>query len=489
MWIESLKMKNIRSFESERITFSKGINILLGANNCGKSTIIGSIARFQNAGSIRKDSTRVGTTGAYAEIKLLDAQKYFELDEEIMISDLDGNPVRSENAEKELPNKDPDYFIYPFLSHRKVERYDDSVKKEESNRIRDDNGNLSYRLLEISGDTHPSNQEYLRTSRDVLGFAVSNIPARNGSSPGIYAAGEPIYLESMGDGVGMITSFLSRLAGTKGKAFLIEEPENDLHPTALKKLLEYIIEASQYNQFIISTHSNIVVRALGGVKDTRIISLYKPEEPIESLTQVKYLDNPEERNQALLDLGYDVNDLDSYGAWLFFEEASMEKIVRDVLIPKFIPNLLGKVKTFSTRGFGNMPKRFNELNSLFVYLHLDSKYKNRAWVFVDQGADEEEMLANLKKVYVEKHKWNKNCFIQLKNHDLEEYYPAKFNKDKKKVKDAKGSKDEKSLKAELCEKVIAWSIKDKKAGSTLEKSFKEVIEHLKLVEKQLKAKK
>lgn len=41
MYFKSLTITNFKSFEGEQqITFSKGINYIVGDNNCGKSTII-----------------------------------------------------------------------------------------------------------------------------------------------------------------------------------------------------------------------------------------------------------------------------------------------------------------------------------------------------------------------------------------------------------------------------------------------------------------
>ena len=67
----------------------------------------------------------------------------------------------------------------------------------------------------------------------------------------------------MGDGVPNVVGLLADLALTKGKMFLIEEPENDLHPSALKALLELVEDGATHNQIVVSTHSNIVARHLG----------------------------------------------------------------------------------------------------------------------------------------------------------------------------------------------------------------------------------
>jgi predicted ATPase len=76
----------------------------------------------------------------------------------------------------------------------------------------------------------------------------------------------------------------SWVRGASGKT-TIEEPETDLHPRALHGLLDLIVQsaAEHNNQFVISTHSNIVVRHLGGLDDriiTRSSASRRPNQPL-----------------------------------------------------------------------------------------------------------------------------------------------------------------------------------------------------------------
>ncbi len=48
----------------------------------------------------------------------------------------------------------------------------------------------------------------------------------------------------------------------RNKIFVIEEPEANLHPEALRSLLKLVKIASEINQVIIATHSNVVLREL-----------------------------------------------------------------------------------------------------------------------------------------------------------------------------------------------------------------------------------
>lgn len=62
MWISKLLLRNYKGFkDSGLIEFCKGINVLVGANNAGKSTILKSIYMLQkmnsNEGDIRKGRT------------------------------------------------------------------------------------------------------------------------------------------------------------------------------------------------------------------------------------------------------------------------------------------------------------------------------------------------------------------------------------------------------------------------------------------------
>jgi predicted ATPase len=81
---------------------------------------------------------------------------------------------------------------------------------------------------------------------------------------------EGILLEKMGDGVSGALRIVTELADSVGKLFLIEEPENDLHPDALRALLEFVAGSVPDNQFIVTTHSDLVLRHLGSIEGARV---------------------------------------------------------------------------------------------------------------------------------------------------------------------------------------------------------------------------
>src|SRR5437899_2879283 len=71
MWVSSLEINNIKSFAaSGTIRLDKRMNILLGANNAGKSTIIRVLYQVQNQTNLTTSDIRIGATDASAYLSL-----------------------------------------------------------------------------------------------------------------------------------------------------------------------------------------------------------------------------------------------------------------------------------------------------------------------------------------------------------------------------------------------------------------------------------
>lgn len=59
MFVEKLDILNIRSYEKVSLEFSSGINLIVGANNSGKSTILRCLQRLQQGlGGVSKEDVR-----------------------------------------------------------------------------------------------------------------------------------------------------------------------------------------------------------------------------------------------------------------------------------------------------------------------------------------------------------------------------------------------------------------------------------------------
>jgi len=141
------------------------------------------------------------------------------------------------------------------------------------NRINGDLRNFAGRILKITNPSHPQNAKYRELCMQILGFVPGVISAGDNNNNqilvGIYSSqNTQIPIQSMGEGVINILGLIVNTLMEDNKLFLIEELENDIHPEALKAMLQLIIEKSKNNQFIISTHSSLVLKILGQKVDT-----------------------------------------------------------------------------------------------------------------------------------------------------------------------------------------------------------------------------
>jgi hypothetical protein len=198
-------------------------------------------------------------------------------------------------------------------------------------------------------------------------------------------------------------------------------------------------------------------------------------------SSIRVVETPEQRRAALEDLGYELFDFELWNYWIFFEESSAERICRDYLIPWFVRDIAGKVRTFSARSVDETPLKFDSFNQLFVFLYLEPVYKNKVLVIVDGGEKEGEILDGMKARYLP-NGWSENCFCQLGKHDFEEYYPKRFASQVNAALAAPDKNERRRLKMALLMDVTRFCNEEKEVAQTeFEASAAEVIEILRSV--------
>src|SRR5205823_4075911 len=139
------------------------------------------------------------------------------------------------------------------------------------NSITGDLSQIFSKVDRLADYLNPAHQEYLEACHSILGFGVSAVHSQNGKKAALTIDSfNNIPITAMGEGIVNILGLITDLCLARNKVFLIEEPENDIHPTALKQICQLIVEKSKDNQFFISTHSNIVTKYLGSVQDSRV---------------------------------------------------------------------------------------------------------------------------------------------------------------------------------------------------------------------------
>ncbi|MDD5095537.1 MAG: AAA family ATPase [Dehalococcoidia bacterium] len=140
MWVSKLELTNIRSFEKADIVLSKGINILVGPNNAGKSTLLNAALQLQYTklypGDLRKSSasgslqisldgkseTHFGNQGKDVSLYTVTLQ---ESGSSAVWRLKNGNAI----GLAQIPPTEPKNFIYPYLSKRKDVSYSEKINE------------------------------------------------------------------------------------------------------------------------------------------------------------------------------------------------------------------------------------------------------------------------------------------------------------------------------------------------------------------------
>lgn len=502
MRVTGIRLQNFRSFIDSDFIALDSINVLVGANNSGKSTILRGLHQIQHGlgdlyADIRVDTTEAVVTLNLAEGNVAEWTREGIKDATLFVARLTSQDRKNGEHEEtisrhqasytgshRLPPNEPNHFIVPFLSRRKATSYREEVRQDLVSSIAQDASNLSAKLSRLANPSFPAHASYAAACRDLLGFVVTAVPSTNGQRPGIYLPDmQQLDIQQLGEGVPNIVYLLTSLAVSEGKLFLIEEPENDLHPQALKALLDLVIESSSRNQFVISTHSNIVVRHLCSAQNSRLfrVRVKSSKLPIESEV-VRVAENPEARHAVLAELGYSLSDFELWEAWLVLEEASAERIIRDFLVPWFVPRL-SRMRTLSSSGVNKVSSMVEELNRVLVFLHLTPAYKERSWVIVDGDDAGCTVVNQLRDKYPT---YTPDRFNTLKEPAFEKYYPREFSSRVEEVLAISDKGLKREAKRVLLLDVIKWLDADRGRGeAALLESAREVIELLRAIEVQL----
>lgn len=73
MYIKRLEIENIRSFRPVDITLAKGLNVIAGSNNAGKSTLLKAVYLLQDPFAFRDHDLRINTTQPGVKVTLADS--------------------------------------------------------------------------------------------------------------------------------------------------------------------------------------------------------------------------------------------------------------------------------------------------------------------------------------------------------------------------------------------------------------------------------
>lgn len=503
MTVLSLKLRMFRSFERTDEISLGPMNVLIGPNNAGKSSVLRALYLLQQGGGPNFADVRSGADTAEISIKVDDptAKSLFDsvanhphvsFDMSIESRDRRSGQIRRQRTVREqtavvtdpIPAVDPNHYIVPYLSNRKAFGYQEDVRHQYAMQISSNLSYLAAKLSRISNPSFPGYYRYTDACMAILGFVVTAVPSDNGQRPGIYLPNrDTITIDQMGEGVPNIVGLLADLALSEGKLFLVEEPENDLHPEALKALLELIAESSGRNQFVVSTHSNIVLRHLGALTDSRVYHVSAPKGELPTTASIVEVEKTAQARLGVLrELGYSFSDFDLWDGWLILEESSAERIIRDYLIPWFAPRLT-RVRTLAANGTGEVEATFDDFHRLVRFTHLEQAYANAAWVRVDGDPSGRAVVEKLRDRYSG---WAPDRFASFSHEQFECYYPIQFAERVESTLAIVNRKEKREAKRALLDDVRAWLDEDRDRGrEALSVSAREIIDDLLNIEAQL----
>ncbi len=227
MRVTSMRLINYRSFaDSESIELDQ-INVLVGRNNAGKSTIIRALYLLQSGSA---DPSDVRLNSELAEIKI----ELAEISEPSLVQYVPANSpsegtvalrLRRDGryateaqygsntvAFNQFPGREPENFIYPYLSKRKVTEFTQSVNLTTTMAVGPNMAHIVSKVSRLSNAAHPLYEEYRAACRQVLGFDITAF-----ASPGGHQAGmivdrfNNIPLEAMGEGVSSLLALITDL--------------------------------------------------------------------------------------------------------------------------------------------------------------------------------------------------------------------------------------------------------------------------------------
>jgi predicted ATP-dependent endonuclease of OLD family len=515
MKISTVRIANWKSFADSGVVKLGDINVIVGRNNGGKSAFLRAVHLMQSGAPVASGDVRLGAAEGDVTLELVsdnlgaDVQRHYPQQQSISdlrsatlvirfsrqgdninlaahALDVELNGSRNSFSVGAVVAEEPGNFIYNYLSKRKVQAFDQIVDRQRTRAVAPDLRHLVSKVARLANQDYERADEYAELCRKVLNLRISTHPAQNGQQAGISVGRfDTISIEAMGEGVSSMLGLIADLCVAENCLFLIEEPENDVHPESLKALLAAIVAKSSSNQFLITTHSNIVVRHLAAAPNSRLfeVTVSDPSSAEPPTSRIRDVGSaPEDRIEVLRQLGYELYDFDLHDGWLILEESSAEAVVH-CLIPLFTPRL-ARVRTVSAGGVDRVGPMFEDFKRLFLFAHLERHYNKRAWVIVDGDEIGKRVVAKLQAGYKD---WPSGHFCTWSEENFEKYYPAEFADRVAEVLAMPHGQHKQQAKKKLVEEVKAW-VDEQPEGvvrAAFESSAGEVIEALREIERKL----
>lgn len=279
--LDSLHIKNFRCFEDLTIPSLGRVNLIVGKNNSGKSTLLEAVAVFAQGGSTKSIKNLLNKRHEFFNGAIYQDNKkniIIKGDEEILslFTEYDENIGEIYTSEKSLCDQN-----YDIREHQRPFALIDSQLAHENDLAQ------QWDTAYLDSEEHIVKDILTIFNADITNVIFVQSPEKKDERVAVLkikGKAKAVPLKAMGEGVSRILQiFLSALKAKNG-FLLIDEFENGLHYSIQEEVWEKLFKLAKELdiQVFATTHSEDTVKAFSNIalqsedeKEARIISLGK----------------------------------------------------------------------------------------------------------------------------------------------------------------------------------------------------------------------
>ena len=174
--------------------------------------------------------------------------------------------------------------LYMYIRNMSIFDIDPRLIKRTSqstglSQLEEDGSNLAFVVSRIIEEKE-NKDSILRYVRDIISFIkdIKPIKTRDGHYSFLikekYKSDKYIPLRNLSDGTISILAFIQALYFDHSEITIIEEPERNIHPSLISKILDHSINASEKKQILLTTHNPELLRH-ANIRDVILIRRLK----------------------------------------------------------------------------------------------------------------------------------------------------------------------------------------------------------------------
>lgn len=209
MFVSHISIQNYRCFRSVELEVSPAFNVIVGANNSGKSTLLRTLTALQFGASFGNEDKRLADIDGHFTIHVggpslapipphvQQCRFYMHANQSLIMA------FQNENHGVNNPpfsNSYPQNFSCVFLSKRKVGGFNDTlVAKQYSDLISASIEHLVPKLDLLLTEGNPLRERFLSICEEMFGMRIAVAPSPNGRSAGLFITSDrQIPISAMG---------------------------------------------------------------------------------------------------------------------------------------------------------------------------------------------------------------------------------------------------------------------------------------------------